>query len=100
MLKKSVTKEEHFMKDLNAENGGKELSESKPEDIADFPASDEQVKRSCQSADREGVRLTRDKDSNTLASGRLEETGDTGYTGLSDSEDNTNVEMHQEGFVA
>ena len=99
-VEEDCDKEEHCMKDLNAENGGKELPESKPEDIADFPASDEQVKRSCQSADREGVRLTRDKDSNTLASGRLEETGDTGYTGLSDSEDNTNVEIHQEGFVA
>ena len=93
-------KEEHSIINLNAENGGKELSESKPEDIADFPASDDQVKRSCHSPDREGARLTRNEDSNTLASGRLEETGDNGYTELSDSEDNANVQMHQEGYVA
>ena len=90
-------KEEHSIIDLNAENGGKE---SKREDIADFPASDEQVKRSCHSPDREGARLTRNEDSSTLASGRLEETGDKSYTELSDSEHNANVEMHQEGYVA
>ena len=97
-VEEDCDKEEHSIKDLNAENDGKERSES--DDIADFPPSDEQVKRSCHSADREGTRLTRDEDSNTLASGRLEETGDTGYIGLSDSEDNTNVEMHQEGYAA
>ena len=95
-VEEDCDKEEHSMKYRNAENGGNELSESKP----DFPASDEQVKRSCHSADREGARLTRNEDSNTLASGRLEETGGTGYTELSDSEDNASVEMHQEGYVA
>ena len=56
----------------------KELSESKPQ---------------------EGARMGNER-SNTLASGRLGETGDNDCTELSDSEDNANVEMHQEGYVA
>ena len=55
-VEEDCDKEEHPIKDLNAENDGKECSESKPGDIADFPPSDEQVKRSCHSADREGTR--------------------------------------------
>ncbi|XP_015766118.1 PREDICTED: uncharacterized protein LOC107344948 [Acropora digitifera] len=69
----------------------KELSESKPQDIVH-----EQVKRNCNRPDLEGARMGNEL-SNTLASGRLGETGDNDCTELSDSEDNTNVEMHQEG---
>lgn len=72
----------------------KELSESKPQDIVH-----EQVKRNCNRPDLEGARMGNER-SNTLASGRLGETGDNDCTELSDSEDNTNVEMHQEGYVA
>lgn len=72
----------------------KELSESKPQDIVH-----EQVKRDCNSPDLEGARMGNER-SNTVASGRLEETGDNDCTELSDSEDNANVEMHPEGYVA
>ena len=99
-IDEDCVKEEHSIIDENVENGGKELSESKPEDIVVFPTSDKQVKRSYHSPDREGARPMKNEDSNTLASGRLEETGDNGCTEPSDSEDNSNIEMHQEGYVA